>query len=615
MRQFPLPDQARAIIVQPVLNGRLYRTAFMPFVLALAVAALSLGSRPRPLSSNLAPDAFDAPRAFAEMSALAAAYPHRRPGSSGDDRLAAHITHALEGLGGSAGAGFTVRTRRFAGRTIDSERTLTTVIAERPGATAAPAIVILAHRDAAGAPARAELSGTAALLELARVFSARATQRTIELVSTSGGSGGDAGAADFIGSASGPFDAAIVLGDLASARERAPVVAPYSDGWGSAPLQLQRTISAAIMREVGKEPAAPSLSGQLAHLAFPFAIGEQGPLDRAGVPAVMLQASGERGPAAGATVSERRLEALGRAALSSIGALDAAPDVSARMQTGLLVSRKVFPGWAARLLLGTLLLPPLLVGVDALARARRRGARLARWLVWTLACGAPFLLAALFARLLGATSALGQSSLAPPPPSALSVGGGAVRGVAAVGLVLALAWLAWPALLRGLRLPVRPGADAAGVAVLFVLLALCVWVWAVNPFAVLLLLPAAHLWLLVVSPESRPARRGAALAIVAAGLLPLALLIAFYARDLGLGPGAVAWTAVLLLAGGHVGVFAAVIWSLALGCAAALALVALQQPSPVRPPRFGEEPEITMRGPITYAGPGSLGGTESALRR
>ena len=34
MRQFPLPDQARAIIVQPVLNWRLYRTAFMPFAFA-----------------------------------------------------------------------------------------------------------------------------------------------------------------------------------------------------------------------------------------------------------------------------------------------------------------------------------------------------------------------------------------------------------------------------------------------------------------------------------------------------------------------------------------------------------------------------------------------------
>src|SRR5438445_10379498 len=114
------------------------------------------------------------------------------------------------------------------------------------------------------------------------------------------------------------------------------------------------------------------------------------------------------------TQSPLRLVDLGGSELISSGALDAAPDVSTRMQTGLLVSRKVFPGWAVRLLLGTLLLPPLLVGVDALARARRRGARLARWLVWTLTFGAPFLLAALFARLLGATSALGQSSLAPP---------------------------------------------------------------------------------------------------------------------------------------------------------------------------------------------------------
>ena len=50
--------------------------------------------------------------------------------------------------------------------------------------------MILAHRDAADARlARRELSGTAALLELARVFAARETQRTIVLVSTSGGSG------------------------------------------------------------------------------------------------------------------------------------------------------------------------------------------------------------------------------------------------------------------------------------------------------------------------------------------------------------------------------------------------------------------------------------------
>ena len=73
---------------------------------------------------------------------------------------------------------------------------------------------------------RAELSGTAALLELARVFAARETQRTIVLVSTSGGSGGDAGAADFAAHVHGPFDAAIVLGDLAGAHLRNPLSFP-----------------------------------------------------------------------------------------------------------------------------------------------------------------------------------------------------------------------------------------------------------------------------------------------------------------------------------------------------------------------------------------------------
>jgi len=30
----------------------------------------------------------------------------------------------------------------------------------------------------------------------------------------------------------------------------------------------------------------------------------------------------------------------------------------------------------------------------------------------------------------------------------------------------------------------------------------------------------------------------------------------------------------------------------------------------------GQQPlDVTVRGPVTYAGPGSLGGTESALRR
>jgi len=41
---------------------------------------------------------------------------------------------------------------------------------------------------------------------------------------------------------------------------------------------------------------------------------------------------------------------------------------------------------------------------------------------------------------------------------------------------------------------------------------------------------------------------------------------------------------------------------------AAVLVVLARQPRP-------EEMPVTVRGPITYAGPGSLGGTKSALRR
>jgi hypothetical protein len=597
-----------------MLNGRLYRAAFLPFVFALAIAAFSLTGRPSPLHTTLAPDAFEGPRAFSELTSLAAQFPSRRPGSRGDQALGAYVARALRGLGGTAGGGFTVRTRHITGQTIDGERALTTVIATRPGSTGATPIVILAHRDAPSTGSRAELSATAALLELARVFAARETQRTIVLVSTSGGTGGDAGAADFAAYDQGPFDAAIVLGDLAGARRRKPFVVPFSDASGSAPAQLQRTVDDAITHEAGSDPGAPSAIGQLVHMAFPLTVGEQGPLNAAGIPSVLVQVSGERGPTSSDRVSATRLEGLGRSVLSAVDALDSGPDVESTMQTGLLVSPKTIPAWALRLLVGTLLLPPLIVVADGLARARRRRLAVARWSLWTLLCATPFMAAALFAFLLGVVGIVGAAPGEPIPPDALFFGASAATTVVAVALALALAWLVWPMLVRRVGLRARPTSDAAGVGMLLVLLPLAVVVWIANPVAALLLLPGVHLWLLIASPELRP-RPLAALALIGAGAVPLALLVAFYADQLGLGPGRVAWMAVLLVAGGHVGFPAALLWTLSLGCAAATVMLALTVRSPPLGDGREDDDEITIRGPLSYAGPGSLGGTQSALRR
>jgi hypothetical protein len=640
-----------------VLNGRIYRASFVPLLIALVIAGFSLSAPAGSLSSTLAPDAFDGPAAFAELQSLAARYPQRRPGSHGDEALAGEVAHTLQGLGSTTAGGFSVSTRRVTAATIDGPRTLTTVIARRPGLTGASPIVLLAHRDAAGPGALAELSGTAVLLELARVLATSETQRTVVVVSTSGGSGGDGGAADFAARPGGPVDAAIALGDLAGATARKPFVISYSDGLGLAPARLSRTLAGAIAQEVGVDPGAPDTLSQLAHFAFPLGAGEQGPLLAQGLPAVTVQVSGEPGPASDDPVSATRLQNFGRAVLSAVYALDSGPDLTSGVETSLPIQRKLLPEWALRLLLAALLLPPLFVLIDGLARQRRRrlgdpASRTARSFLWALACALPFLTAALFTRLLGLTGVLAAPA-GPLLPGALPTGATALEAILAPLLVLTLAWLSWPALMRRLRLsafrlhssdssartarvraplaggpaaragaPAADAAPAAGLALLLVLLGVTFLVWLFNPYAALLLIPALHLWLPVINPEWRLAGRRLhrlrALALVALALLPLALLCALYAHQLGYSAADFAHAAVLLLAGGYLGLPAILLWCLALGCLSAATLVALSSPQPLLLTAdidIHDGAPITVRGPMSYAGPGSLGGTESALRR
>jgi hypothetical protein len=595
-----------------MFDGRIYRVAFVPLLLVLVLAGFSLSGRPGSLRSTLAPDAFDGHRAFAELQTLAKRFPDRRAGGVGDKQLASYIAGVLDGLGGSStgsGSGFQVSTHRFQAQTVDGARTLTTVIAERPGSTGLAPIAIVAHRDAVARGSAAELSGTVALLELARAFSQSETHRTIVLVSTSGGSGGDGGVGYFAGNGR-LLDAAIVLGDIAGATAHKPFVLPFSSGQSSAPESFQGTLESAITQEVGVAPGTPSVSAQLAHLVFPLSTGEEAELNDAGKPAVLLQVSGERGPSAGTPVSESRLLNFGRAALTATYALDEGPDIARSPSTRLLLGHKTFPGWAIRLLALALLLPPLIVCVDALARLRRRKEPLARWFAWTLVGALPFFGAAIFAILLGALGIVAAPTTWLASAS-LSADGSALGALAATLLVLVLGLLAWPALVRRMGLPLRPDAQGAGVAALLVALVVALLAWVFNPFACLLLVPALHLWLLAADPRSRPLALGA----VAVSAIPVALLLLVYSRELAIGPVGMAESSVLALAGGQVGLFAALLWSVACGCLLAVLSRALAPPptGPVAGPH--EFVDISTRGPLTYAGPGSLGGTESALRR
>ncbi|MGI8559273.1 MAG: hypothetical protein ACR2ND_13390 [Solirubrobacteraceae bacterium] len=590
-----------------MVDLRLYRAALLPFLLVVVVAAFSLGPRPRPLSTTLAPDAFDGPTASGAITSLGIQFPDRRPGSPGDAGLADFMQQAF-----GRSAGFDVTTHDFTADTVDGRRTLRDVIATRQG-TSNRSIVIVAHRDAARAGSLAELSGTAALLELVHVFAGRITNRTLTLVSTSGGSGGDAGAAQLARLLPRPVDAVLVLGDLGGTRSRRPYVVPWSDGTsGSAPIRLRRTVEAALQGELSRSPGGVAITDQLSRLAFPLTTGEQGPLLAAGLPAVLIQGSGELGPHSGDLLSPTRMQALGRGVLRAVNALDEGADLSTAPTHDLLLGSLVLGAWTVRLLVGALLLPVLLAGVDIYARLRRRREAVMPWLGWLLSSAMPFALAGLFAAALGRTGLLPSAPAGPVTSAQLPIDGNARTAMISVLLVFALGWLGRRALLRAgaaaQRAPGTAGAGPAGAVVLSMsMLALLVWLR--NPFAAALLVLPLHLWLLAMLFEPAPPRR-IAIGLVVFALVPLLVVVGLDSARLELGPLSFCWTALLLVAGGHVGLLAVLAWSIAAGALVAALTICAQRPRE-RP----EQPAVTVRGPMSYAGPGSLGGTDSALRR
>jgi hypothetical protein len=265
-----------------------------------------------------------------------------------------------------------------------------------------------------------------------------------------------------------------------------------------------------------------------------------------------------------------------------------------------------------------LMLPVFGATIDGLARARRRGQSLTRWIVWVLSSAVPFALAVGLAVI---AQPIGLISQAPPGPVAAGVvplhGGGTVT-LALLAVVIAVSFYAFrPLIIRLARIrradlemtdPAPRGAAAA--AVLLVMCVVAFATWLTNPFAAALIVPAVHLWMWVVDPEVR-LRGIATVALLVGGLAAPVLVILYYAHALGLGPLELAWNLLLMLAGGHLKVLVALEWSVMLGCVASVLVIAVRGQ---REPRAEDLP-ITVRGPITYAGPGSLGGTESALRR
>jgi hypothetical protein len=133
--------------------------------------------------------------------------------------------------------------------------------------------------------------------------------------------------------------------------------------------------------------------------------------------------------------------------------------------------------------------------------------------------------------------------------------------------------------------------------------------WALNPLTALVLAPTVNLWSLAAF-ATRGRAAGAGLLI--AGLIVPAGAAGLMLARLDLDPLAGGWYGVLTVLGGHAGVGAATLACLTLSGLVTLLGIAAGRP---RPAPVEPAPRERPSGARRHLGPGSLGGTESALRR
>jgi hypothetical protein len=589
-----------------VIEPRVYRAAFLPALVATVLAMFSLENRPRPLPQGLAADVlFDGDLAGASARALARDHPDRRPGRPGDADTASQVARTL------GRRGFAIERQRFSAAGDQLEN----VVGRRAGSSRRQ-IVVVADRDASAVPdAAGSAADTAALLEFSRVFQGRPSRKTLVLASLDGSTLGEVGAgklADILGNPD-LVDGVLVMSNLGAHRSGHAIV-PWSNDSSRTGVGLERTAAESLRQELSEPVGRTSAAGQLARLSFPVGIGAQGVLLERGYDALRISGSGELPPSGtGRRVDVDRLGGLGRTTLRTVTALDQGPKPEHGPGSYVIAVSQVVPGWTLSLLALTLLLPVLVATVDAFARVRRRRLAVSPWLRWLGACAAPFVAAFALAELLALFGATPDPPPAPVAPSLHKLDLSALAVLVGITAVAA-------ALFVGLRrlvaatdpLLADPAAPGAACAVSLVLGGTVVVLWAVNPYAALVMVPAAHLWMLSTLVRPPPPRRARGL-LIAGGLLPPLLVALYYLFRLSMDPLAGAWYLLLLVTGHSVGLITALIGCALLALLSAVVAISRAQPDERRRQEPEERPAVY--GPGRYAGPGSLGGTESALRR
>lgn len=558
-----------------MINTRLWRIAFISVPLAVAIAMFALESPPAGLKPPVPPDGFDTSLTAEIAKEMAASAPEPTAGSESDRILGELVQARFSGLDGVE-----VAEQRFSGGGKD----LRNVIAVLPG-NSERQVALIAGRDvAAGSGASTSIAATAALVELATVFSGSTHQKTLVFVSTDGASIGALGAKRFADdySDADKLDAIVALSDPAAQEFQRPLVVP----WGTTPqntsVQLQRTASDLVTRETAVASGNEGPISEFGRLVFPSGFGEQAPLVGDGLDSVRITSAGERPSASSEPLDEETLSGIGRGTLSVLLALDAQTlPLEHGPSTYLGVAGNLLPGWTLALFALALLLPVAAVATASLSAAARSpgealravASPIMRWVI-------PPLTALVFLYAVALVGLVPDLAF-PFVPGTVPPGAGGWIGISLVVLVwIGVAYWLWRRRSPS-QIDEASPAGALTLAVSSVLL-----LWPINPYLSLCLSIALLAWVFAASPKRRT--RYSRVGLVLIGLLPLIGVLTELVGRLGWGPE-VFWSLVYMVADRQIG-FASALFML-FWFAAGLTIAILPPGSSEREPEPEELPE------------------------
>jgi hypothetical protein len=560
-----------------VIDFRLYRAGFLPALVAVVVLLFSLQVPPPSLEPIVAPAEFDEAAAARLARQIVAKAPARPPGSAGDAAIAELVEKRFREIDDAQ-----VAEQRFTGTFDGEDVELRNLILTLPGASPRT-VVVLASRDSGSGPgAASSAAATATLLELARELKSSSHTKTLVFVSTDGGSEGALGTREFADHypQRDLIDGAVVLWQPGSAHPRPHALLSTSDGPRTASAGLARTAERALAEQAQAAPDGEGIFSELAQLALPSGLDPAAVMIESGIDAVGLSSAGERPlPAAEDQLddlSPSTLGDFGRAALLLVMTLEASPAPAAHGPDAYLtLSGSLVPGGALALLALSLLFPAALASLQGLGRALRR-----QPIGWALGWGAsralPLLAALVLLYLLAAVGIVARPTF-PFDPNRFGTGPGEVVVMTLLCLVVVGGYHA----IRAWLVPSGLRTDAV-VPALGLIAALAVLVaWLANPYLALLLVPAAHVWLLGARRQG-PLPWAAVAGAAALSLVPLAAAFGDLVARLDLGADG-PWQLALMVADGQISFGAMLALSLLIGSMIGLVAVAARPaPAPQR---------------------------------